>query len=537
DALFFSGGAWNAGALGMFTSRCLVRVEPGDTPDDPYEIVGFPDDNLADYQIRAASMAPSSNADDGWRLYVLAMGPPAESEYERTLVDFEILYSDDYGDSFISTAKIENKGAYAFANITVAPGWSEDESGVRGMYLSSSSILSTPSGFGRELLPGAWGGNSTMFGSGVTADGIQVSGLSVRDGNSGEWQSSLDMAPHALAVGREHVYFSSWPFSRAPGMMTDGGGLYEVDPADILEHAALGDESIPDLNEVWDPAVHPCTITVPSNPSLNPPPIAHYIAVDPKEEQIFAIMRKAGAGYDYWADPNECGNGLWVAHRPDEPGKPWTWELLIKEESGPVFSYLWVVSDAQGDFRYLIVGLLEKNDDYPNLREQLQQPFLRVFHDGTDWQYEELDVGLPLWVDLTTCRGTGLAYDPVETDHWIATAACGDLVSWKDTYSYIRLSNDAGGSFVPWGEGTYDDRNLGATVLYRYPNGERRLFVHARDQGVMVQTDTQDPGSLTLIQDGLGRLCTTTGASTLNLMWPPPSPIVEIYLPIILNNL
>jgi len=53
----------------------------------------------------------------------------------------------------------------------------------------------------------------------------------------------------------------------------------------------------------------------------------------------------------------------------------------------------------------------------------------------------------------------------------------------------------------------------------------------------MVQTDTQDPGSLSLIQDGLGRLSTTTGASTLNLMWPPPSPVVKIYLPIVLNNL
>jgi hypothetical protein len=71
-------------------------------------------------------------------------------------------------------------------------------------------------------------------------------------------------------------------------------------------------------------------------------------------------------------------------------------------------------------------------------------------------------------------------------------------------------------------------------VLYRYPDGEHRLFVHAHQQGVMVQANNQDPFPLSLVWEGLGRFGTTTGASALNRLWPPPSPR-RIYLPLVLS--
>jgi hypothetical protein len=38
EALFFTGGAWSAAALGLFSQTCLLRVQPGETPDDPFQI-------------------------------------------------------------------------------------------------------------------------------------------------------------------------------------------------------------------------------------------------------------------------------------------------------------------------------------------------------------------------------------------------------------------------------------------------------------------------------------------------------------------
>jgi len=533
EAILFSGGAWNAGALGGYTARCLARVQPGDAPGDPYEIVGFPSPALADSPVGAASLAPSPDAADGWRLYVPALKPSTDPALERILVDVDILYSDDYGDTFARLLTVPNLDPAALGDLAVAPGWRRDESGARGLYLGPFGVLSTSGGIQYKLLPGADGGNSTMFGSGVTAAGLQVTGLHVRAGNAGRWQSAPYVAPHAVAVGRRRVYFSLWPASRAPGLPTDGGGVYAVDPADVLQHAALGDGSIPAFEKVWDPATQPCTITVPTNPTINPPPIAHYIAVDPREELVFAILRTADAGLDSWANPAGCGNGLWVGQRPAAPGQPWTWKLLLREDDTAGFKYLWTVSDLQGNFRELIVGLAESTA----LRRRFQQPFLRVFHDDAGWRHEEVNLGLDATVPITTCRGAGLAYDPLEPNYWVMTVACGqDVERPEGTRSFLRLSTNAGDSFTPWGAGSYENRSLGATVLYRYPAGARRLFVHAREEGVMVQTDPQDPGSLALNQDGLGRLSVTTGASAINLLWPPPPYPARAYLPLVLKT-
>jgi hypothetical protein len=168
EALFFAGGAWSAAALGLFSQTCLLRVQPGATPGAPYQIAAFLPSATLGYQVRGAALVPSAEALDGWRLYVLALTPPADPAYERILVDFEIRHSDDLGQTFATTACFANKGQYAFGPLAVAPWWRADSSSAYGLYLGSSAVLSTPDGIRRELLPGAWGGNSTMFGGGVT---------------------------------------------------------------------------------------------------------------------------------------------------------------------------------------------------------------------------------------------------------------------------------------------------------------------------------------------------------------------------------